>query len=371
MLQYPRNPYLSAAVVVLLLAGCKSSSPAAAAADSGVAAAPAPSKAPPAPAPLVGPALSYAEPVSPQRCEWGRQPLPSGQPTRLALDAPCNELFLSISPDGREGLAFSVIGARAWRLDFAARSVQPLELSGVPGGKGGKGPDMPYLSRVAFDTEGRPTALVGDVYVDRPVERGPGGERSITFEGQRYTVKEKEGLPGLALAYRLEGTAWKRVETKAAAFDPEDAPDVSFLDTAKTLRTHMLSVDNLPGQETPEATAFKLTSALLGTNAPGKWMTLSTPGGPVHYLAAESPAGEVPFYASTPVTWGDGLVALEGVSQEMGDSIMLQLQGDLLLVVASDGGTLAAHVYDTRTKEQLALVKNVQSAILWPEPVKR
>jgi len=343
--------------VALVLAGCTSSP--AAAADAGAATNTVPSKTP-TPVPASGPALSYLRSASPERCEWVRQPLPSGEPTTLfTFDAPCDTTDVSWSPDTRQGLVLSSpVGVdaqqRLWRVDFAAKSGKPLEVTGLP--------DKSSIARVGFDAQGRVVMLL---HVSAEPEEGQGGEQFITFEGQRYPVAadDKEGY-GVALAYRLEGADWKRIETKVTG-------SYTRLDANKSIHDPGPSKTELPGQAASESAVRMLNAALKPQDKFGRWMALPTPSGTLYYRAAqedvdgtESPRG--------PVRWEqDGkLVELEGLTASADNIVIFQLRGELLVINVL-GRPPAASVYDTRTKKNLASVKDVGVPVtLWPEPTR-
>jgi hypothetical protein len=292
--------------------------------------------------------------VDAQRCEWVRQPLPSGEPTVIAFDAACNESQLSWSPDGTTGLVFSVASSehtppRVWRMDFPSKSGKPVDLKGLLATLGGKGSDTPHIHTVAFDSQGRLVALVSDVPV------------------------EDDGNQGQVLAFRQEGTDWKLIESKTTSLGSDETPEVHVLDTAKALPNPTLSLfDDLPGQEAPE-TAVKKLNAAQPRQAQmmfGKWMALSTPGGALYYWTAVDPEDDSP-YPTPPVLWEkDGeLVEPEGLTARPGERLGLQVRGGLLLVFVL-AETRSAHVFDPRTKKSLVAVKDIQSATLWPEPSK-
>jgi len=365
------RPLLATALV---LAGCKSNPPAAT--DAGVATAPAPSKAPPSTPPRAlfsGPALSYLKPEGSERCEWVRQPLPAGEPTTVfTFNADCTRSRVAWSPDGREGLVFTwPVGegaqARIWRVDFAAKTGKPLDLKELPGGTGEQSPDKPYVDQVAFDAQGRPVALVSDVYSSREAEKGQDGGRFISFEGQRYPIPGGEGSPGLALAYRLEGGTWKRFEAKGSLYEGTNAPEVRALEAARSLSTSEPSAE-LPGQKASESTAQKLDTALPGQDETGRWMSLTTPGGTLHYRAQQKPEDESLYQPSAPVRWEQEgkLVELEGLTVEPGDRLGIQLQGDLLLITGPSSG----YTFDTRAKKKLVFLQDIEGATFWPEASK-
>jgi hypothetical protein len=365
--------------VALVLAGCKSNNPApATTADANVAAAPTPNKAP-TPVPASGPMLSYLKRVDSQKCEWVRRPISSGEATTVfSFDADCTRSEVSWSPDGKEGLVFTwPVGEgarpRVWRVDFAAKTGKPMELKGLPGGASEQGPNKPYIEKVGFDAQGRPVVLVSDVYTDRPLEKGKNGEEFISFEGERFPVREKkvDTSPGLALAYRWEGSEWKRFETKLSVYEAEEAPGINALDAAKALsyvQTPTPPTD-LPGKEASMSSGRLLDSSMPEQQETVLWMTLTTPGGMLHYRASNP--GNDTLVPTTPVRWEqDGKLAeLEGLKAKDGDSIGLQVRGDLLLVTVLNEAR-PAYVFDTRTKKNLLSVEGVESAALWPEPTR-
>jgi hypothetical protein len=333
----------------------------------------------PAPTSSAGPALSYLEPMGSEKCAWVRQPLPSGEPTTVfTFNADCTRTLVSWSPDGREGVVFTwPVGAgsrpRVWRVDFATRTGKPMDLKGLPGGTGAQGPDKPYIEKVGFDAQGRPVALVSDVYTDRPLQKGKNGEEFMSFEGERYPVREKkvDSSPGLALAYRWEGSGWKRFETKASVYDAENAPGINALDAARSLSPVQSPTPSreLPGHEASVKSGKLLEASLPEQKESGMWMTLTTPGGMLHYRATNP--GDDTLVPTAPLRWEqDGkLVELEGLKAKDGDGIGLRLQGELLLVTVQSEPN-PAYVFNTRTKKRLLSVAGVASAAFWPEPAR-
>ena len=257
--------------------------------------------------------------------------------------------------------------ARIWRVDFATKTGKPLDLKDLPGGTGEQAPDKPYVAQVGFDAQGRPVALVADVYVEREAEKSEAGERFVCFESQRYPVPAGEGMPGLALAYRLEGGTWKRFEAKGSLYETAGAPEVRALEAAKTLSLPKPSED-LPGQKASESAARKLDTALPGQDETGRWMSLTTPGGTLHYRAMQRPDDESLYHPSPPLRWEQEgkLVELEGLTAQQGDRLGIQLQGDLLLIT----GPSSVYVFDTRTKKNLVSLQDVEVATFWPEASK-
>lgn len=353
--------------VALVLASCKSNTSTAATPDAGIAAAPAPSKAP-AQVPASGPALAYLKPVSPERCAWIRQPIPTGEPVTLfTFDTACDQSEVSWSPSVKEGLVLSSLpqgGERIWRVDFAQKSDKPMDLKGLPAGTGESGPRKPGITRVGFDAQGRPVALV---YVSAEPEEGQGGEQFISFEGQRYPVTETDSpvRQGLALAYRWEGSEWKRFETKVSG-------SYTALDANNALYDPGPSrTESLPGQETSKSTAQLLNKTLKPKDRFGKWMALPTPGGTLLYRAQQLDSDGSPS-PSGPVRWeqNEKLVELEGLKAKPGDTLVFQLRNDLLVINVL-GETQTAYVFDSRTKKNLTSVTGITAPVtLWPEPSK-
>jgi hypothetical protein len=377
MLRWSRSLF----AVALVLVGCKPNTSSAATADAD-AASQAPSKAPapaPTPAPASAPALSYLKPAGPEKCEWVRQPLPSGAPTRVfTFDAACAQSELAWSPNGKEGLVFyrpEAEGAqpRIWRVDFTAKSGKRVELKGLPV-LAARGTDKPFIEQLGFDAQGRLVALVSDIYANRKPQKDKSGNRFILFENQRYPVEKSASSPGLALAYRLEGSDWKRFETKVSTYEPETAPGINALDAAKSLAsipTPNPLPEGTPGQEASESTTKMLDAALPQQDKASKWMALPTPGGTLLYRGAVDYSDES-FYPAAPARWEqDGkLVELAGLKAKDGDRLGFQLQDGLLILFVLGEDSRSAHVYDTRTKKNLASVQGVELATFWPAPSK-
>ena len=283
--QQPSSP--ESGTPVAASASAKAPAPAPAPAP---ATAPAPAPAP-TPAPATGPAVSFLRPADPERCDWVRQPLPSGEAvTVFSFSAACDRSMVSWSPDGKQGLVFTWPSGegevpKAWRVDLVAHKGQPLDLKTLPGGTGAGEQDQPAIDELGFDKQGRPVALIQDAYVTRTPEKGPDGKEFMTFEGKHYPVTGAEGGPGLAHAYRLEEGGWKRFETVATAYGSDLAPGTSELEASKGMQPIAKASPpqhNL-GEEAPAAAVKKLDKAFPGMDESGQWMKVSTPGGPLYY----------------------------------------------------------------------------------------
>ena len=82
--------------------------------------------------------MSFLRTVDPERCEWVRQPLPSGEAvTVFSFNGACDRSMVSWSPDGKQGLVFTWPSGegevpKAWRVDLVAHKGQPLDLKTLP-----------------------------------------------------------------------------------------------------------------------------------------------------------------------------------------------------------------------------------------------
>lgn len=377
----PLSRWSHTLLAILILAGCKSEKPSAppTQAPGTPTTGSAPAKAPaPAPEPEPEPALalSYLKPSDPERCEWLRQPLPSGEPTPVfSFNAACDRSMVSWSPNGNEGLVFTWPSGegevpKAWRVDLAARTGKPLDLKGLPGGTGAGGQDQPHIEQIAFDKQGHPVAIVADVYVSRKTQKGADGQKVVTFEGKRYPLPEGlEGLPGLAHAYRLEEGDWKHLETKGSAFESDIAPGTRVLDAMKTLMPVAKASapeERMPGEEAPEAAVKKLDAAFPGQDESGQWMVLTTPGGPIYYRGT---LGGEYLYPSAPIAWEQEgkVVAPDGLWAKPDDFLGLELQAEWLLIT-NYGTPRSAQVWNTRTKERVIAAEDANAPAFWPKP---
>lgn len=380
-----------ALLAALVLAGCKSEkTPATPAPEPSAPAATAPAKAPaapatpapaapatPPPAPASGPTVSYLKPADPERCEWVRQSLPaSAEPQGVfSFNAACDRAMVSLSPDGKEGLVFSWPSGegeqpKAWRVDVAAHTGKALDLKTLPGGIGAGDQDKPAVTQMAFDKQGQVVAIVEDVYVERKTKKGKDGQPAVSYEGKSYPIEEGiEGLPGLALAYRLEEGAWKLLEAKGSGFGSDLAPGTAVLDTVKKLQpvaNASVSADRMVGDDAPADAVKKLDAAFPGQDESGQWMQISMPGGTVYYRGSQG--GEF-LYPSVPLAWEKGgkLVEVEGVLAKKDDFLGIQTEGPLLMV-ANYGDPHSVQVWDTKTKERVLSVEGASAPSFWPKP---
>jgi hypothetical protein len=337
-------------------------------------------------------ALSYLKPVGPKKCEWVRQPLPSGEPsTLLAFDQPCLWAWMSWSADRRQGLVSMTVQTddtpappptspaefrrripayRLWLVDLVEKKSTQLDVRGLltATAKAAKGTDAPIIYRRGFDAEGRPVVLLALIAnMDQ-------GRTSFSFEGKRYPAPDAEGYPGLALAYRWTGAKWERFELKATTYE---SPGLDALRATKVLAASDLpELGDLVGKEAAPELAKTLDKTLKQEEA-GHWMAAPSPGGTFVYWAESTGAqedsedGTRPFVGQPPVRWEqNGVLSkvepLSSMSEiEYFDS--LQLQGHWLVINAEAGkGLPSVFVYDLQTKKLVLSLPEAQHARLWP-----
>ncbi|MFP2957562.1 hypothetical protein ACLEPN_06935 [Myxococcus sp. 1LA] len=353
----------SALLAAVALLGCQSRKEEKPATPPAPAAAPQAAEAPkPTPPPEARTELGYLKPTEDgEHCEWLRQPL-KGSATRVfGFDAYCDRSSVSWSPDGKQGLVFTWPSGegevpQAWRVDVVAKSGQPLDLKSLPGGTSAGAPNEPFVSRIAFDAQGRPVALV----VLASEAKG-----DITFQGESFPVPKGQGVPGLAMAYRFEDGAWKRIEAKATRFQEEGPSEQGLLEAEASLTPTWLASlpTQLPGSKAPPSLAKELDAQEPGAAGAGWWMELPGPGGTLYFRARQEGPQLV---LGQPLLWarGDQRVSLKDLTEP--DAYLgLQFDRDLLLVT-SYGGFAAATVWDPKTQQRVVSIPDVYAPAFWP-----
>ncbi|WP_426750523.1 hypothetical protein [Myxococcus sp. Y35] len=326
--------------------------------------APAPAKPAPPPAPTVE--LGYLKPTEDaEHCEWMRQPLP-GTPTRVfRFDAYCDRSSVSWSPDGKQGLVFTWPSGegevpRAWRVDVDAKSGQPLDLKTLPGGNSAGEPNEPYVSRLGFDAQGRPVALVYVAFEAKAIKKG-----ALTFAGESFPVPPGPGVPGLALAFRLEDGGWKRIEAKVNRVQEDTTSDHGLLDAESTLTPVWTASPpgQLLGTRVPAATAQSLDAQAPGISKDGWWMELPGPGGTLYFRARQE--GPLTMMGQ-PLLWarGDERVSLKDLTEP--DAYLSFLFDRGLLLVTSYGGYAAATVWNPETRQRVTSIPDAYAPAFWP-----
>lgn len=336
-------------------------------------------------------ALSYLKPVAPRKCEWVRQPLPSGGPSLLlAFDQPCNWASLAWSPDGRRGLVSTLENAvvdpenvkpidpkkipiyHFWLVEFAEKKTTPLDVQGLltATAKAAKDAAAPVIYGRGFDAQGRPVVILALVYSlsGSPVTLdGDNAGEPFRFENKSYPAPSGEGWPGLALAYRWTGVKWERFELKTTTYHEEESPGTDVLKAVKVLAASRPPVlDDLPGKKTAPALA-KTLDKTLKQEPSGHWRALPSPGATLLYRAKEEDTNQ--FVARMPVRWEQNgeLSEVEQLPVTARDHLGMQLQGNwLAITVHPEKKPSSVYVYDTQTKKLLMTLPEVENARFWP-----
>lgn len=361
-------------VAALLLAGCKSNKdkepvPQAAAPT-------APATKPPAPAPVQAPVsdatLSYLEPSADAKCRWVQHTPPAEPKVVFTLPSACGDVGVAWKTEGQEALAYARRSgegqkSEAWRVDLATGTSTPVPL-----------PTQGQFGTIGFDTQGRVVALMDDLYDEESapahlkmvtVGKGDDAKKQLVFEGQRYDAA-LDGVPGLAHAFRLEGGAWKRFETKSSSYDWDYAAGYRMLDaydalapTAEKLREGAREAIKPVLEDSP---AFAALNALPPPSEAGGWRWLETVGGPLYLW--EDEGGELASLTGPVLIQGaEGPVEPEGLKVTGGVSV--DVRGELVLLGSSDdAGRPQGWLWNARTKKVLASFSGKESVTFWPRP---
>ncbi len=365
-------PALFAAVALL---GCQSGQDSKAPAPPPAASAPAPapeapSPAAPAPAKAEPPAaeLGYLKPTEDaEHCEWMRQPLPGTATRVFRFEAACDRSQVSWSADGRQGLIFTWPSGegevpRAWRVNADTKAGEPLDLKTLPGGTSAGNENEPYVSRLGFDAEGRPVALIFVAFAPKAVQKN-----AVTFAGESFPVPPGKGIPGLAMAFRLEDSGWKRIEAKAHRVQESTPSDQGLLDAEATLTPAYTASppSQALGTRVPGATAKALNAQVPGAAEGAWWMELPGPGGTLYYSARR--AGPL-LAMGQPLIWQRGAqrVFLKDLAEP--DAYLSFQFGRGLLLVTSYGGFAAANVWNPETQQRVVAIPEAYAPAFWPAP---
>ena len=369
-----------ALAAALLLAGCKSNKdkePAPPAQATATPTAPKPAAPPPAPAPApIGDAtLSYLEESRDGKCRWEQQTPPGEPKTLFTLSTgDCSAVKLAWSADGREGLVYVPSQDEdgkpgVWRVDLATGKGTPLPL-----------PTLGTLGALGFDAQGNPLALMEDPLPpteDIPSQHlkvvttgeGENATKEILFEGKRYPMA-LDGLPGLAHAFRLEGGAWKRIETKDTSYGWDYAADVRALaaydtmgPTPEKLEAAAREAFKPVAENAPELAQL---NAVQQTSETGAWKQLETVGGPLY--AWESAEGEFATLSMPVRVKGEkGLVAPEGL--DLRDGISVATRGEWVLFRGQGSeDENVARLWNAKTKKLVTSLLAHKQVTFWPKP---
>jgi hypothetical protein len=235
-------------------------------------------------------------------------------------------------------------------------------------------PDVGLTTVLGFDAQGRPVALVE--HYDMPNVKAPErveekGQAAFVFEGQKYPIGEQGGVAGLAHAYRREGNAWKRVETKVSSYMGEAAEETGALELAKALgpNTALAARQEGPRSESvsgEEAAALEKSAPEKKSGSGGEeerelaWARFPTPAGPVYHREEHVERAALRY---APLRWEVGGTLVEPEKLKLPeDSLWLESRGTLLLVTSGE----AVRLYDVKQKKQLLSLDGVYQPRFWP-----
>jgi hypothetical protein len=363
-------------VAALLLAGCKSNKDKEPVPQAAAPTAPATKPAAPAPAPVPAPVsdatLSYLEPVADGKCRWVQHTPPAEPKGVFTLPSACGDVGVAWKTDGQEALAYARRSgegqkSEAWRVDLATGKSTPVPL-----------PTQGQFGTIGFDAQGRVVAIMDDLYMDEEsapawlkmvtVGKGDNAKKQLVFEGQRYDAA-LDGIPGLAHAFRLEGGAWKRFETKSSSYEWDYAAGYRILDaydalapTAEKLQAGAREGIKPVLEDSP---AFAALNALPPPSEAGGWRQLETVAGPLYLW--EDEGGELASLTGPVLIQGaEGPVEPEGLKVTGGVSV--DVRGDLVLLGSSDdAGRPQGWLWNARTKKVLASFSGKESVTFWPK----
>jgi hypothetical protein len=314
--------------------------------------------------------LSFAR-AQEGKCTWVR--LDASRDTRrnvFTFEGGCELAQFAWSHDGLRGAVLQSFEEerppRAWMVDLLTGQDSELPL-----------PEVGRTIELGFDAEGRPVALVA--HYDSPGMKPPerdeeDGQTAFVFEDKRYPFEVQEGEPGLAHAYRREGTEWKRVETQVTSYGAEFASETQVLALAKelgpntrldpkeVLRSESVSPEE---QEALDASAPMMAERIgprgedLETST---WVRASLPGGPLYYQEEQVES----LVRSLPLRWrvGGKLVEPEKLALPQETPISLSARGNMLLINSGR----AVRLYDVKQKKHLLSLDAAYQPYFWPRP---
>ncbi len=175
-----------------------------------------------------------------------------------------------------------------------------------------------------------------------------------------------EGLPVLVHAYKREGAAWKRAETKLSTTGWDYGLGVRALDAASAFgpKSGDLLDSHIDGDEVDATTAAslkKLAPAKAQTEDDGTWTSVKVGTSTVHVWQV---TGEFAHTAGL-IANGDALLPELGFTD--GDLVALQVSGNFLLVTKSDVGT-HPRLYSLPGGKRAFGSDTARGVTFWPAP---
>lgn len=326
---------------------------------------------------LVPPAdgvLSLFEPAK-DGCEWRRVDAASGRSATIASFAgSCVGARVAFSPDAQRALVWfdprtvqsagvggSDVGAAGYPdevMDEKAKARVFLVV--VKTGEVKPVPLPPFeFEELGIDATGV-IALSLDTLTDEVVAAGKTLVDGTPFE----LTPVDEGVPALAHAWRLEGSTWKRVETKQTTTGWDYGPGVHELDVWDALgpRSTQLLDTHPMGHDDPDEATVKKLSALKPKLGEGEWLSWGKAPKRVFGWAIsgefEHTTGHLAFEGPPPVM-------ARGIGFTDGDLVAVRLKGAYLLVAAGWAGT-HPRVYLTDSPALVWSSDSARGTTFWP-----
>ncbi len=355
-------------VVVMVLAGCRKPAPAVLAFA----------------VPTAPSTLSLLEPVG-ANCEWRQVEPVKGTTVVLAtFPGTCVGARLSFSPDAskavvwfdpslvqRGGYSTQVSSkpgfpdeevdekalARAFVVSTRKPQVEPVPLPALPG---------LTLQELGVDAKGAVLALLEEPVSDEAVKRG-----AVTSGAETFSLAEiTDGLPVMVHAYRREGAAWKRVETKLSTTGWDYGLGVKALEAHQQLgpRSIDLCASHAQGDAAggDEAASLQQLSPRDAGADDGQWIFLGAGGARVF---AWEISGEFAHTTGLIASGAPAPKVLPKLGFTDGDLVALRTSGPHLLISASNVGT-HPRLYEFPAGTLVFSSDTARAATFWPTTAK-
>jgi hypothetical protein len=249
--------------------------------------------------------------------------------------------------------------SQLWRVGIESGDKQILPL-----------PARGTLQEVAYDRQGRPTALTED-QASSP-QRGKLG--FLIYHGRRIPIDpDLPGSPVLVHAFRLvKGRGWLSIETKASSTGDDLSPGVRQLAVWRNLSTRSTEILSPHTNADPvESTALLHRLLSLYPNLvpgdKGRWADMRTAEGSVVVWEVFSEfsytTGRILFLED------DRLIPPPQIDYKEGDIVAVMLEDPFLLVAGSFVGS-HPRLYDVST-HQLVYASDLALAVTYWPPVRQ
>lgn len=283
--------------------------------------------------------------------------------TLAVLDAPCPDaggvgFFVNPTKDRAIVWIGGDVDWIAWQADLTTGAATRL-----PVRKDAK----------SFGFAGDGSVLAFGYDMSEPLKEG--WNHVFHFEGREIPSEIQDGLPALAIAWKLEGDQWKAVEAKPTSTGWDYAQEETGLD-AYRLAAGVRSADivgqfngEVPWTPADENTGKKLTSLahIPPDFADGEWQVVKQDG---KYLAWYAFNAEF-LVSSAPAYWdrGNGWEALPDLPYKVGDGVDYAWKGRLVMVTQYGQTPM---FWDTATGALVASSPRASTATFWPptDPVR-